>query len=122
MNIIKRDPFFDIFYNWFDYEKSSIDPQIKIIKNEDEYKLFMILPGLTKEDLKISVKDRSIKIAYNKQEKSNSVHFIESFSKEYVLPDYVKDSSIEAKLENGILEIKFPFEKKKPIERLIELV
>ena len=122
MNIVKREPFFDFFYNWIDYEKSSIDPQIKITKNEEGYKLFMILPGLTKEDINVSIKDRLIKISHRKQEKTDSSQFVQSFIKEYVLPDNINESSIEAKLENGILEIKFPFEKKKITERLIELM
>lgn len=117
-----REPFIDPINAWFDFERSSSDPQTKIVKNDGEYKLLMSLPGLSKEDIKISVKDQVVKISYSKEEKTESSQFIKNFSRQYSLPDNIKESGIEAKLENGILEMKFPFEKKKLTERLIELM
>ena len=115
------DPFIDSINAWFDFERSNSGPQTKIIKNDGEYKLLMSLPGLSKEDIKITVKDQVVKISYSKEEKTESSEFIKNFSRQYSLPDNIKESGIDAKLENGILEMKFPFEKKKLVERLIEL-
>lgn len=116
-----KDPFNDIFKTFLDSERFASYPETKITKNEEGYNLLMSLPGLSKNDVKILIKDQAVKIEYTKEEKTKSTGFVESFTKEYSLPDNIKESSIEAKLDNGILEIKFPFEKKKPLERLIQL-
>lgn len=121
MNRLFKDPFMEAINDWFTQEVESSSPRTKITKTEGEYKLFMSLPGLSKEDIKISVKDQVLKIAYTKQEKNELSHFIRNFSKEYAIPENVIDSEIEAKLDNGVLEMRFPFDKKKPAERLINL-
>jgi HSP20 family molecular chaperone IbpA len=39
----------------------------------------------------------------------------------YDIPDDVKEKDIEGKVENGVLELTLPIDKKKSIERLISL-
>jgi HSP20 family protein len=104
-------------------EQSSLGttPLISVTKNETEYKVLMSVPGLTKEDLKISIKDGIIKISYSKEEKSETSHFMNSFTKSYSLPDDVKEKDVEGKVENGILVLTLPLDKKKPLERVISL-
>jgi hypothetical protein len=75
----------------------------------------------TKEDLKISTKEGILKIIYEKQEGDKTRHFVGSFVKSYNIPDDVKEKDIVGKVENGILEITLPIDKKKSLERLISL-
>jgi len=117
-----KDPLFDVFDKVFEtsYIGSSV-PQTSISKNETEYKLLMSVPGLTKEDIKITIKDGTITISFEKQEKVEKTYFVNNFKKSYTLPEDVKEKDIEGKVENGVLELKLPIDKKKTIERLVSL-
>ena len=117
-----KDPFFDVFDKVFEtsYVGGST-PQVSISKNETEYKLLMSIPGLTKEDIKITTKDGTISISFEKQENTEKTYFVNNFKKSYTLPDDVKEKDIEGKVENGVLELKLPIDKKKSVERLVSL-
>ena len=56
-----------------------------------------------------------------KEEKNETTHFVNSFIKSYSLPDDVKEKDVEGRVENGILELTLPLDKKKPLERIISL-
>jgi HSP20 family protein len=116
-----KDPFFNTLDSVFEQSRVGTSPQINITKNETEYKVLMSVPGLTKEDLKITIKDGIIKISYSKEEKNETTHFVNSFIKSYSLPDDVKEKDVEGRVENGILELTLPLDKKKPLERIISL-
>jgi HSP20 family protein len=116
-----KDPFFSTIDNVFESTRFGNHPQINITKNEVEYKVFVSIPGLSKEDLKITIKDGIIKISYSRDEKNEKSYFVDSFSKSYSLPDDVKEKDVEGKVENGILELTLPIERKKPLERIISL-
>jgi HSP20 family protein len=116
-----KDPFFDTIDRVFYPYCFNDNPEIDIRKTDNEYKVLISIPGLTKDDLKISVKDRILRVSYEKEEKNEKSYFMTSFSKSYTLPDNIKESDIDGKVENGILELILPFDKKKITERLIEL-
>jgi HSP20 family protein len=116
-----KDPFFSTLDDVFEQSRVGTTPQISVTKNETEYKVLMSVPGLTKEDLKITIKDGIIKISYSKEEKSETSHFVSSFTKSYSLPDDVKEKDVEGKVENGILELTLPLDKKRPLERIVSL-
>ncbi len=117
-----KDPFFDAFDKVFEpsYVGSS-SPQVNVTKNEHDYKLVMSVPGLSKEDIKITTKEGVLTISFQKEEKTDKTYFVNSFKKSYVLPEDVKEKDIEGKVENGVLELLLPIDKKKPLERLISL-
>ncbi len=116
-----RDPFFDVVDRVFDAAHPTLVPKSTIRKNESEYKVFLSVPGLTKDDLKISTKDGVLKISFEKEEKDDKAYFVESFVKNYTIPDDVKEKDIVGKVENGVLEVTLPVDKKKSLERLISL-
>lgn len=116
-----RDPFFDVVDKVFDTTNTVVGPQSKIRKNESEYKVLLSVPGLTKEDLKISTKDGILKISFEKEEKDDKTYFVNRFVKSYTIPDDVKEKDIVGKVENGVLELTLPIDKKKSLERLISL-
>lgn len=113
-----NDPFFKTLDTVFEGTKIQRLPETKVNKTESEYIVTMSVPGLTKEDLKISIKEGVLKISY---EESENHQFVESFTKQYRIPDDVKDKDIEGKVENGVLKITLPLDKKKSLERLISL-
>lgn len=116
-----KDPFFQTFDSVFDSTKFSKTPETKISKNENEYTVQISVPGLTKDDLKILTKDGVLKISYEKNEKDDDRYFVETFTKSYNIPDDVKEKDIIGKVENGILTLKLPIDRKKSLERLISL-
>ena len=115
-----KDPFFEAIDRAFDSNRH-YGTQTNIRKNESEYKLLLSVPGLTKDDLKISTKEGIITISFEKGEKDERVHFVNNFIKSYNIPDDVKEKDIVGKVENGILELVLPIDKKKSLERLISL-
>lgn len=116
-----KDPFFQTFDSVFDSTKFLKTPETKISKNENEYTVQISVPGLTKDDLKILTKDGVLKISYEKNEKDDDRYFVETFTKSYNIPDDVKEKDIIGKVENGILTLKLPIDRKKSLERLISL-
>ncbi len=116
-----KDPFFQGFESVFETSKYLKSPETRIRKTETEYVVLMSVPGITKEDLKISTKEGILKISFEKEESDDSVYFTSSFVKSYNIPDDVKEKDIVGKVENGILELTLPIDKKKSIERLISL-
>lgn len=96
-------------------------PKVFVHKNESDYKILMGVPGLTKEDIKISTKDGILTISYKKEERNNETQFINTFYKTYTLPEDVIVDKIKGKVENGILELLLPTEKVKTSERVISL-
>lgn len=116
-----RDPFFSTIDRMFDNTMYQQIPQTSVRKTDEGYKILMNVPGLCKNDLKISTKDGILKISYEKEEKNEEKIFVSSFTKSYSIPEDVVEKNIEGKVENGVLELKLPIDKKKSLERLISL-
>ena len=62
-----------------------------------------------------------MKISFEKEETNEKNQFVSNFVRSYDIPDDVKEKDIEGKVENGVLELTLPIDKKKSIERLISL-
>ena len=122
MLTLYRDSFKDVLDTFFETPSHIKDGQTKIVTRDDDYKIYLSVPGLTKNDLTISVKDGHISISYKKEESNNKGYsFVGSFRKTYSIPEDVSDKDISGKVENGVLEIILPKNKKKSFERFISL-
>jgi len=117
-----RDPFKDVLDTFFERPSLVRDNSSKLVTRDNEYAVYLSVPGLTKEDLSISIKEGIITISYKKEENDNvNYSFVSSFKKTYSLPDDVSEKDITGKVENGVLEIILPKSKKKSLERFISL-
>lgn len=118
-----KDPVFkDVLDTFFERPNVSVGSSTKIVSREDDYIVFFSVPGLTKNDLTISVKDGLLSVSYKKEESNEKGYsFIDSFKKTYSIPDDVSEKDISGKVENGVLEIVLPKSKKKSLERFISL-
>ena len=127
MSLIKlwKDPFFSDMVDFWNETPSFVDRTLKrsnIVTNEDDYRIQIAVPGLTKEDIKISADNSVITIAHEKKESDDETFFFtSSFTKQYRLPDDVDEKKIEGKIDNGILEIIIPRSKTKIKQRFIEI-
>jgi len=93
-----------------------------IATTDEDYRIQLAVPGLSKDDVKISVDDSVITISHEKKETDDKTYYFTStFKKEYSLPYDCEEDNIVSKLENGVLEITIPRIKKKNSERLIEI-
>ncbi len=94
-------------------------PAVNIKETDKSFELDLAVPGMDKKDFKIELKDGSITISAkheNKVEETNEKErysrrefSYESFSRSFVLAeDLVDTEAINAKYENGILNVSIP--------------
>lgn len=91
-------------------------PAVDIAEKENEYVVKVELPGVEKEDVKISVESNILTIRgekkQEKEEKNKSFHRVErsygSFQRSFTLPSTVKNDKIDALFNSGILTITMP--------------
>lgn len=92
-----------------------IAPLVDIYETEDDFLLTAVMPGVKKENVKIKLEEGSLvlmgRIEYNdvvnrkfvlKETESGN------FYRRFKIADSVDESNIDAKLENGILNVKLP--------------
>jgi HSP20 family molecular chaperone IbpA len=68
------------------------------------YRLRLNLPGFTREEIAISLEKRLLTIIA-KSEREDA--FFSSFERSYDLPKNINPNGINAKLENGVLDLSF---------------
>lgn len=90
-------------------------PACDIIESEEEYKILLDLPGLTKKEINIALKDHVLAVkgerseelsegeSYRRQERRSGV-----FSRSFALPENVNAAETEAHFRSGVLTIKMP--------------
>ena len=110
---------FNELMNWNDTTYST--PRMNIMETKDNYKLELCIPGLTKDDVKLSidaegnlvvemVKENKSEKKENKEEMRYLRHefSVEHFRQTVMLPEDIHKEQISAKVENGILDIVIP--------------
>ena len=90
-------------------------PSCDIIESEEEYKIVLDLPGLSKKEINIALKNQVLTIkgersdelsedeSYRRQERRSGV-----FSRSFALPENVNAAEVDAKFRNGVLTISMP--------------
>ena len=127
--LFPREPFFKLFENFFGAEPGEEIasrtwlPPVDIQETEDGYKLAVELPGLTKDDVNITLENNVLRLSgerkFERDAKKDNYHRIErtygSFSRSFSLPSTVDASKIGAEYKNGVLTVVLPFrEEAKP--------
>jgi HSP20 family protein len=119
-----KNPRFELmneFFKQFEIEqepKEIVDftPAVNTREDADAYYIDVDLPGVKKEDVEISI-DKNVLTIKGKREvrkevKEEDYYRIESaygsFARSFTLPEKVDTEKIEAKTENGVLEIVIP--------------
>ena len=112
-----NDVFKNLIYgNPFDSSPFMTLPAVNISESDDKFVVELAAPGLKKEDFKIEVEERVLKIsAESKTENksddkrySRSEFSYASFSRSFNLPELVSADSISAEYQNGVLAINLP--------------
>ncbi|MBD3218663.1 MAG: Hsp20 family protein [candidate division Zixibacteria bacterium] len=91
-------------------------PDVDIVESKDNIEVQVDLPGMEKDDIKVSVEDSVLTIKGErkvmKEEKEKNYHQIErtygTFTRSFSLPTSVEGDKIKANYKNGVLKIDLP--------------
>jgi HSP20 family protein len=116
----KLDSFFDDFFKRDSFFKAvdlgTVMPAANLKETSEAYHLDIAVPGLRKEDFKITLDNKILTISSEKKEekeekdgeKITKREFnYSSFQRIFQLPDNIKDEVV-AKYENGLLKVIIP--------------
>ncbi len=109
--------------------QNSFVPKVDVIEGEKAFELHVEVPGMKKEDFNIEINDNHLTISgerkFSTEKKEKDFHSIEtrygSFSRSFTLPDTVNADKINAKYNNGILELTLPKDEKKLLKSTIKV-
>ena len=108
-----------------EYESAVWSPLSDIYEDKDNYTLTMDLPGIKKEDVKISFADGQLSISgekrQEKESKDGTYHRVErnygKYFRTFTLPKKIREDKINAEFKDGQLTITVPkAEEAKPKE------
>ena len=129
MKLIKRrnyqpsfPGFFDDFFTkefigWDkDHSWGKSTPAVNIKETDEAFNIEVAAPGLTKEDFNLEVDNDLLTISFEKKEEKEEVgeytrkeFSYASFKRSFTIPtDTVDPEAIDAKYENGILNLQLP--------------
>jgi HSP20 family molecular chaperone IbpA len=106
-----RSRLFDMFPF---YEGTTNNTEIKIDREANEYHLAVLLTGLTRDEVTVSVEDDTI-IIEGKTERKLPTFAVRNYKNSFYAENIDTDS-VKSKLENGILTITFK-QKSQPVTR-----
>lgn len=102
-------------------------PRVDVSETEKQYQITAEIPGIKKEDVKISIEDHVLTVRgerkEEKEEKGRKFHRVEryfgTFSRSFDLPQDIDEDHIDATFKDGLLTLEIPkkeMEKTKSIE------
>jgi HSP20 family protein len=111
--------FRDVFHNADEdttITQSMWSPSVDITETESEYTVNLELPGVKKEDVKVTLENNVISIRGEKKQeketKDTNLHRVErvygSFERSFTLPRTVRNDKIDASYQDGVLKIVIP--------------
>lgn len=116
-----REPMFRLFDSFFNTDVQGEEtrawvPPVDIQETPDAYLFHAELPGMTKEDIHITLENNVLRVSgerkFEKDVKKESFHRVErtygTFSRTFSLPTQVEAEKVLAAFENGILTITVP--------------
>ena len=101
----------------FDFLSKAAYPKVDIVDFKDRLEITSEIPGLTKKDISIEVKDGMLTIAGQKKEQNEDGETgtylyrelkHSSFRRSFTLGENLASDQIKAKFENGILNVAIP--------------
>lgn len=122
------DRFFD--NDWFDWGTRNFSstnttlPSVNIKENTDAFEVEVAAPGFCKDDFRIELNHDVLTISSEKKvenESKDNQKFTrrefsyQSFSRSFTLPNIADSDRIEAKYDNGILQVSIPKKEKTAI-------
>jgi len=122
--------YFDDFPNFGFNLNDNFYPRIDISEDKENINVTAEIPGVKKDEIKITLQDNILTIEGEKKKESEkkeknyfrSERMYGSFKRSFTLPDLVDSEKVEAKFEEGMLNIQLKkIEQRKRNEKVIEL-
>lgn len=130
----ERDPFLDLerrLGGWFDdfwrdfpladwrepfASLGDFSPRVELEETAQEYKVHAELPGLTEQDIEVTLTDGELTLRGEKKSETSGERdgrgYTErrygSFSRRLALPGAVEAEQVQAEFKNGVLTVKLP--------------
>jgi HSP20 family protein len=111
-------------------EVYNFTPRTRITEDKDNFYITMEMPGIPKEDVKISLENNTLNISGVKKQQTksedtnlimNEIYYGE-FCRSFNLSDDIKKDAIEAEFKDGVLNITLPkVEEAKPVIKEIKV-
>ncbi len=89
------------------YSERSFSPASEITESGDYYLMSLDLPGMKQDDIKIEMSDDILTIS-GERKRATSEKSYGYFKRSFSLPEAVEADKIEARYENGVLELYLP--------------
>jgi HSP20 family protein len=114
----RRLPLFDEFPEAEELTPAAWIPRVDVVEQEKEYQIDVELPGMKKDEIKVSVEDRVLSISgerkSEKEEKGKKYQRIErsygTFMRSFTLPEDASGEKLHADFQEGILKVHIPKE------------
>ena len=106
-------------------KNSQFSPACEVTNEDKHYSISLDIPGLKKEDLEIEVKDNELHISGERKPRMGPENVLRNerrygkFSRVFNLPKDTDAGRIEARFENGVLDILLPKEEKASSKKII---
>ncbi|MBW7913468.1 MAG: Hsp20/alpha crystallin family protein [Taibaiella sp.] len=109
--------FDDSFFNrYMDKFWDTASPAINIAESDKQYTVDMVVPGFSKEDIRIDVKDNILSISAEAKKETSEEdkeytrkeYNFSSFNHSFSLPEDVQDDAITAEYKGGVLKLALP--------------
>ncbi|MDR2127142.1 MAG: Hsp20/alpha crystallin family protein [Prevotellaceae bacterium] len=139
MTLIRRnqnwlpDVFNDLFSNEWMLKANATAPAINIIESDNDYRIEIAAPGMTKDDFCVRIdddnnlvismekktedSDKNEKNLYLRREFSYS-----KFEQKMILPKNADKEKIAAKMEHGVLDVSIPKLKEEDIKKTMKVI
>ncbi len=111
------DNFMEFPRDWeFPMKGGELFPSVDISETPQQYIIRAEIPGMRKEDIKISINRNCLTLSGEKKEEKKTedekFHRMESyygsFQRSFVLPDGIKADKVEASFKDGVLSVAVP--------------
>jgi HSP20 family protein len=108
-------------------EEGTMSPRVDISENDQAYMVKAEMPGVKKEDVKVSIENQRVTIeaeVKHEEEKKEGDNVViaersaRKYMRSFLLPAEVDDSAAEARLEDGILTLTVPKKQAAAAKRL----
>jgi HSP20 family molecular chaperone IbpA len=117
------DHYFDqLFRNANGYGQRRGERRFHSKATDEAYELTLEIPGFNKEEVSITVEDKTLIIKAVKTEAGEKdTPFFANTERKFALPEDAKDEAIAANLTNGVLTLKIPRVAPEKVSRKIEI-
>ncbi|MDR2287299.1 MAG: Hsp20/alpha crystallin family protein [Prevotellaceae bacterium] len=134
MNLVRRNQnwlpevFNDLFSNDWMLRANATAPAINVIESENDYRIEVAAPGMTKNDFCVRIDDDNNlvismeKKSENSEKNGNALYLRREFSyskfeQKMILPKNADKEKIAAKMENGVLDVSIPKMKEEDLKK-----